>query len=265
MEYQFIINPNTNRKCRVDSKKGRNIIKNYVKMHINYGGTPPPSAEEPEQRIIFEDFDLFIDDLTAIAEFIKIKLDNYPNFAGQKYIYEYELDVAMQLDDTFPNSGGLHVCQSAFSGKNPTLKEHYDNLIGLLELFHKKYSNTRDGIKALRTYKKQMLTPDWEISTCIDKKIEWLADFLIPKQGVITEDNKISKLETLIINEIYKICNNIEIREKKVANIIMLLLQNSDIRAALNNKVISLIELKDTISNIAGIPPEKTIIDCDKY
>ena len=32
MEYQFIVNPQTNRKCRVDSVQGKRIIKNYIQM-----------------------------------------------------------------------------------------------------------------------------------------------------------------------------------------------------------------------------------------
>ena len=36
MEYEFIVNPDTNRKCRADSALGRRIIKNYVQM----GGAP---------------------------------------------------------------------------------------------------------------------------------------------------------------------------------------------------------------------------------
>lgn len=31
MEYQYIVNPRTNRKCRIDTVLGRRIIKNYLK------------------------------------------------------------------------------------------------------------------------------------------------------------------------------------------------------------------------------------------
>ena len=32
MEYQYIVNPQTNRKCRIDTALGRRIIKNYAKI-----------------------------------------------------------------------------------------------------------------------------------------------------------------------------------------------------------------------------------------
>ena len=32
MEYQYIVNPATNRKCRVDSVQGKKVIKNYMKV-----------------------------------------------------------------------------------------------------------------------------------------------------------------------------------------------------------------------------------------
>lgn len=32
MEYQYIVNPQTNRKCRVDSALGKRIIRNYMKQ-----------------------------------------------------------------------------------------------------------------------------------------------------------------------------------------------------------------------------------------
>ena len=41
MDYKFIVNPMTNRKCRIDSALGKRIIKNYKK--IMTGGLAPGS------------------------------------------------------------------------------------------------------------------------------------------------------------------------------------------------------------------------------
>ena len=48
MEYQYIVNPTTNRRCRIDTALGKRIIKNYKKTLI--GG-----SDEPNPNMTFED------------------------------------------------------------------------------------------------------------------------------------------------------------------------------------------------------------------
>ena len=45
MEYQFIVNPKTNRKCNIDSLKGQQILRNYSKNLYQQGGSPVTSTE----------------------------------------------------------------------------------------------------------------------------------------------------------------------------------------------------------------------------
>ena len=49
MEYQYIVNPKTNRKCRVNSALGRRIINNYVQLG---GGASPAFLEDVSQRLV---------------------------------------------------------------------------------------------------------------------------------------------------------------------------------------------------------------------
>ena len=44
MEYQYIVNPQTNRRCRVDTSLGRRIVKNYAQTA---GGCPRGEAYDP--------------------------------------------------------------------------------------------------------------------------------------------------------------------------------------------------------------------------
>ena len=49
MEYQYIVNPKTNRKCRVNSALGRRIINNYVQLG---GGASQAFLEDVSQRLV---------------------------------------------------------------------------------------------------------------------------------------------------------------------------------------------------------------------
>ena len=45
MEYQYIVNPQTGRKCKTNSRLGRQLIKNYT---IQNGGTTPSRTQSYE-------------------------------------------------------------------------------------------------------------------------------------------------------------------------------------------------------------------------
>ena len=56
MEYQFIVNPLTNRKCRVDSRLGRQIIKNYIQLGGTNGGEHEDhDPNQPPQEPLIND------------------------------------------------------------------------------------------------------------------------------------------------------------------------------------------------------------------
>ena len=70
MEYQYIVNPRTNRKCRVDSGLGKRIIKTYLNQ---YGGSSDKKMK----------------DFPNTFKFVKKILDTHPNVhRGAKIQYD---------------------------------------------------------------------------------------------------------------------------------------------------------------------------------